>query len=296
MVQLYRAIIGCLPLVLVLVLGLILDLARPAYSAGPIYIDEQGAPFEIWRKLASGKLKNVLADPRVKSLSPEARHFWTGLMYLKERDYELANAEFEKCGKIDRLSDFAVKHVAESYIGAEEYDNAMPFLNKLAAHNPDDVSLHFMRGDILFAKGKLADAAVEYKKAGVENTTYSIIPLGRAAECMRVLHRYDEGVKVATQAIALKHWPDHAKIFLTRALCYKGLGKLKLAEDDLTSAIKYGHERTASGKQAGDIVVSGALEERANLYKQMGRFDLARKDREAQQKYGKSVESDFFGK
>ena|GEM_PF-2146899 len=261
------------------------------------FIDEVGVPYEQWRSLKGANIRVNLARLGDNVLSARSTHFWKGLASASDRKYEEAISEFEQCGPLNNLSNFAVQQVAEAYIGAEEFDRAVPVVDALLKRAPNSDMPYKLRADAYFAKGKLNDAAALYVKSSTFSSPRRSLELARAGECLRNLKNYKEAIRVLTIAVNHKDDIQLPEVYLTRASCYQATSKWSDAVHDFTLALKYLKVRHANRiKDTQDAAVASALKERATCYAHMGKYNLATKDREAYKAIGQSVEDDFFGK
>jgi len=268
----------------------------PGFAAPIIYIDEVGVPYEQWRPLKGPAIRANLARLRDNALAPQSLHFWKGLANQAEHRYEAAIAEFEQCGPTDHMSTFALQQFAQAYNGAEDFDKAIPLIESLIKRAPNSDMPYKLRADAYFAKRDLSKAAANYVKAASFHSPRGNLNLSKAAECYRSLGKYDEAIKVLNVAISHNDW-QFPTIFMTRAACYQEFSKWSQAISDYTDAIKCAEMRgTRRAKIGQDTVTATALKERAKCYSKLGKFDLAKKDREAYEKLTQNVENDFFGK
>jgi hypothetical protein len=118
--------------------------------------------------------------------------------------------------------------------------------------------------------------------------------LAKAAACLRMAHRYDEGIRVMNTAIADKSSPNGLLMFTTRAHCYEGAGKWSDAANDFTSTMQVAKTRGRSPLE--DAALANAHMERAKCYDHMGKSDLAAKDKAISEQTSRSLESDLLGK
>ena len=125
-------------------------------------------------------------------------------------------------------------HAAED---AGEHERALDIYTTAIVEHPDSPDLHYFRGRCLFQLGRYTEALPDLTRA------LELQPVFLSAYCFRALVRYmtgDHRGAIADNTAALEFSdiePDFlARLFYARAMSYRALGDVELAEQDFEAA------------------------------------------------------------
>lgn len=161
-----------------------------------------------------------------------------GVAYIEQGKYDLAKADFNKAISINpKLADDAYYNLANVLKKEQQYNTALPNIEKALALRPKSTLYHSMYASILLGLNRHNEAlAVTEKVLAIDakNRDGFIYK----ATALSNLKRYDEAIKTITDGI--NEYPDFFLMYGLRAFIYKQMGKTELAEADNAKAKQLG--------------------------------------------------------
>jgi len=241
-----------------------------------------------WRSYTfdkQGKYKEAIADlDRGIEIAPRSAELYSyrGNAYVDAGMPEKALADYEKCIELDPKYSHAYLGLAQSQHSVKRYKEAIESSTKAIELSPKESYGYLQRAGSYAASGNYLKAIEDFAKAKNLDANDVNGHMGLAA-AYRSLKNYPEAIRKYNQVFSL--FPDYYEAFKGRGLANQALNEKEKAIDDYTNAIRASTDKTQAASEFSlnadkRCFRAEVLQLRGNLYKELGKTDLAEKDLE----------------
>lgn len=109
--------------------------------------------------------RREVAEKQRQSFTDLKKHFDQGVVYLNNKQYDLAVPEFEACSRIDATQHVVFANLADAYAGLKRNDEAVAAYEKALELKPEEAAYHNNLGSHLGRMGKVPEAQAHFTKA-----------------------------------------------------------------------------------------------------------------------------------
>lgn len=215
-----------------------------------------------------------------------------GNAYINEGDFELARKDFDRALSLDPKS--AQAHIGKSriYQFEQKWQIAMTELALARKFASQDTIINTFWEEAFLNRElkqydralKLFDQALKIPQTNKSRQSYIYLQRGETYSRLRNL---PEALQDYSQAIKINSALTDA--YFMRGLTYRFLNKPREAIADFTTVISHSSRPQPDAAQASFASsLSNAYEQRSQLYRKIGKKELAQRDKEAQLKFEKS--------
>jgi len=207
------------------------------------------------------------------------RKMWQACVLALQKRFEQADEAFMQLKNWHEFPCSVKNLMARSYAEDQKYNEAIEILTQVLATEPSP-DAYIERAGCYASGNKLLEAAHDYERASRMTKFSERTYLVRGASLLVKIGRTQEALGYVERAEKSRRDTPSPALHMVKADCYIKMGERQKAIDCLILA----EEAASKGKSRfgsdTDVMLPTILVSRAKLYRELGKIDLAKKDRQ----------------
>jgi len=227
----------------------------------------------------SAEIGRILARSPRRPGDEAERKMWQATLFASQKRFEQADEAFSTLKNWTEFPCSVKTLMARSYAEEQKYKEAIEILTQVVAKEPSP-DAYADRAGCYASLNKLLEAAHDYELASHLSSFSERGFLVKGANLLIKIGRTQEALTYLERAEKSHRTTPSAALSMVKANCYIKMGEKQKAVDSLNQAEQIAAlGKTRFGSDT-DVMLPTILSTRANLYREMGKIDLARKDRQ----------------